>query len=712
MQMEEKVGFQLGRCYVDLARMEMRFNDQQRVSVQLKILTVLHRLAINYPNVVTRAELIADVWNGNEYVGQPALTNAVWQLRQIFEAHGERGSYIATFRKGGYQLLVQPEFETPEEMRLNAPVSQYGRSGTSNRAERRSYFFARMAARRNVLSLCALALLAIFAAWLVLNEHPRAVATAIPEQLTHSPGRELYPKLSHDGRSLAYVWVSPEGKQEIRVRSVMPGSDAEQTVHSSEYSLQSPHWINGDRALVFMQLSASENSCVIKEANLLAHEVKILIDCGSGALRKFTSSANGELLITSRDGKIVEHRYDGKSYNTLEPYCPSICNANQQIADLSLSPNGQSLLFSQQVSPLIDDVFLLQLNDRTVTQMTKGMVNIKGISWMPSQTQAVVSQQRAHRRHGVLFDIPSGRQHVLPINGFSSPHVASDNYIYFHHWVLHHHLGIINTNEAAGATPLLKSLYSTRCADYSAANQQLLYVSNETGDDQLWMSDLSGAVRTRLTYFSRQISCGRWSADGRRIVFTAQNEHFDDDALWVLNIENRSINLLKTDFRSPHRPTWSEAGDRIIVYGEQADGNVGLMSVNPENGKSLLLIKNAVHGFLGLDNTLWFTRSDQRGLWRVSIDRLAQTSLAVADCHSVFNWVVTKAKIFCEKRVRGKHEIWQFARFGDEAQRIAELPTGMIAQTGSFSFVHSSSQLIVTLDEPAESDIMRVAFQE
>ena len=52
-------------------------SEQKSVSLQPKFIAVLCLLAREYPNIVSRAEIIEQVWGGNYFVGDKALTNAV-----------------------------------------------------------------------------------------------------------------------------------------------------------------------------------------------------------------------------------------------------------------------------------------------------------------------------------------------------------------------------------------------------------------------------------------------------------------------------------------------------------------------------------------------------------------------------------------------------------------------------------------------------------
>lgn len=111
--------FYLGSCRIDASDNSLQFPAsadcvQERITLQPKFVEVLAYLAHHYPRVVTRDALITDIWEGNTYVGEKALTNAVWHLRQQLGPLGA-GEVIETVRKTGYRLCIEPRFELPAE---------------------------------------------------------------------------------------------------------------------------------------------------------------------------------------------------------------------------------------------------------------------------------------------------------------------------------------------------------------------------------------------------------------------------------------------------------------------------------------------------------------------------------------------------------------------------------------------------------------------
>lgn len=77
----------------------------ETVQVQPKIMELLVCLARHRGEVVTRAELIAEVWGG-AHVTEHAIARAVCGLRKIFGDSAQRPRVVETIPKIGYRLVA------------------------------------------------------------------------------------------------------------------------------------------------------------------------------------------------------------------------------------------------------------------------------------------------------------------------------------------------------------------------------------------------------------------------------------------------------------------------------------------------------------------------------------------------------------------------------------------------------------------------------
>lgn len=80
--------------------------DESVKTLRNKAMELLVLLASRPGQVVLRDEIVACVWDGNEYVASKGITNTIWTLRQCLGDTAETPRYIETIAKRGYRLIA------------------------------------------------------------------------------------------------------------------------------------------------------------------------------------------------------------------------------------------------------------------------------------------------------------------------------------------------------------------------------------------------------------------------------------------------------------------------------------------------------------------------------------------------------------------------------------------------------------------------------
>lgn len=102
----------VGQCVVDVASREVHAPGAERpLRLAPKSLAVLLALARQPGQVVTREQLLAEVWP-DTLPTNDVVTQAVTQLRKAFASHGgQRSEHIETIAKTGYRLMAAVVWE-------------------------------------------------------------------------------------------------------------------------------------------------------------------------------------------------------------------------------------------------------------------------------------------------------------------------------------------------------------------------------------------------------------------------------------------------------------------------------------------------------------------------------------------------------------------------------------------------------------------------
>jgi len=99
-------------------------------------------------------------------------------------------------------------------------------------------------------------------------------------------------------------------------------------------------------------------------------------------------------------------------------------------------------------------------------------------------------------------------------------------------------------------------------ASFSPDGKTILFVSNRTGNYEIYEMDLSGKT-TQLTNLGTRLGLPEISPDNKWIVFT--NRVNGDDQIWRMDRDGKEAQVIfKSDGNAAVAPTWSPNGDQIL----------------------------------------------------------------------------------------------------------------------------------------------------
>lgn len=112
---------------------------------------------------------------------------------------------------------------------------------------------------------------------------------------------------------------------------------------------------------------------------------------------------------------------------------------------------------------------------------------------------------------------------------------------------------------------------------------RIAFVSDRSGDSELWMMDWDGSNATQLTKHSSIALAPSWSPDGRHLVFTSYLR--GRPALFLLTPSEGYLKLLWDKGGVNSSPTISPDGKRI-AFASSIDGNVDIWVIPVEGGEA------------------------------------------------------------------------------------------------------------------------------
>jgi Tol biopolymer transport system component/DNA-binding winged helix-turn-helix (wHTH) protein len=563
-----------------------------------KAVAVLIELVRHAGQTVTRDQLLDRVWTGR-FPTPDVLTQAIKELRRAFADDSKPPQYIETIPKIGYRLIASvlmlgdPEGGIAVETAMPQPLVVGDREGEPANGAIVERAIAPVVEKKHArmawllaaaLAGAVLATLSI----LVLRGRVGVGAGASTEPtwkvsderaLTSDPGAERRPHLAPDGTRVAFAAADSGGApSRVVVRSIEPS----QLVHISTGGTQQeilPVWSPDGTRIAFERLR--ENGCALFVASSLGGDEREVGSCRDSNVSYYDWTPDGRSLITaqSRTG-------DGGDLALvtleLESGAKRFLDYARTPADQDLephySPDGGSIAFRRGVVPY-SDLYVMSASGGDVRQVTHIASRIRGLTWSRDGGALIFASNFAGAMSLYAVDVASGAMQPLGLSPAEYPSAARNaDAIVYEIPRTQSQLALIDLDDA-NAPP--RTLAPSTGSDYAAAlsptGDRLAFISDRSGQYQLWVLDRSTDVATPLTdKADTPVFWPRWSADGKRIV-----------AVSLASGAGRQ--LIEIDVASRRQRVLSKP-DESILFGAYADADSYLFAIGSSGRNNELVL--------------------------------------------------------------------------------------------------------------------------
>ncbi len=686
--------FSLGEYRVDLAT-QLISHLNREIRLTPKATGVLRVLATHAGRAVRRDTLLEEVWR-EAFPTDDVLSHAITELRRALGDDPRDSRVIETIPRVGYRLLVTPELTvTTGPVAINAlksapPVpALWGLGGLLVGA---ALTYLAMSRQGPVESPQAL---------------PAPLSQAVP--LTVAPGQERMPAVSADGRQIVYAAQSAPGQAyDLFIRR----SGADQPIRftaTEEASELVPTWSPDGEEVAFFRYSRDECELVIKP--LVGGFERRIGGCEPSAVTYLDWSPDGRHLAIT--GPIDQSSIGGVALldvNTGETRALPYAKARSE-HDLQpqFSPDGKSIMFRRGAYPR-SDLFMLASDGSQLTQLTDLGGQILGFDWLPDGKAAWFCSDYGGRNALWQIELATRRVQLMEIGCPYMLSIARDARVMaYQHVTVDPSLIEVNLN--AANDPVRALFMSTRIEaepSYDPEGRRVVFVSDRSGDNQLWIGDLeSGEVFQLTRHQGMNLSDPSWTPDARRVYYVGRGG--SGEAMYEADVSSGIVRRLTDNSEKVRAVSVSRDGSSVLYASNRSgDWQIWRLDLADESHTQLTVNGGTLPVDPLNDGWVYYTKLSRFGLWRIPAgggDEELVTHLLEFYNHD--SWVLNERGIYLTLIVdQSPSAIYRIPWSAEAAPELISPINGGSDMISLKDVSHDGSRMLMVRWQNTQQDIM------
>jgi Tol biopolymer transport system component len=263
------------------------------------------------------------------------------------------------------------------------------------------------------------------------------------------------------------------------------------------------------------------------------------------------------------------------------------------------------------------------------------------------------------------------------------------------------------TQPSRSATKLIASTRVDACPQFSPDGTRIVFCSDRTGADEIWVSDTARSHLVQLTSLGGPIAgTPRWSPDGRRIAFDGQR------GIHVIDVDGGPSRRVASDTPDGVVPSWSRDG-QWIYFASGRTGRLEVWKVPAAGGQAVQITKRG--GFAASESqdgkSLYYAKGIRLdGLWRVGVNGGEEAPVLDFPKASFWGyWALVKKGIYFVNTETGPQPALQFLSFADKrVVHVAALDRRPVPFLSGLAVSPDEKSILYTQEDHRSSDIILV----
>jgi Tol biopolymer transport system component/serine/threonine protein kinase len=488
---------------------------------------------------------------------------------------------------------------------------------------------------------------------------PRSHPTPKVVPLTSYPGRQVTPAFSPDGKQVAFAWDGGQGDNfDIYVKLVDAGSPLRLTNNpAKEYA---PAWSPDGRYIAFYRvLEGRAEVWMIPALGGVERKLGETVErYWAPELSNLSWSPDGKFLAVpdkssagTSFGLVLISLETGEKRTITSP-------AKEYYSDLipHFSPDGKRLAFVRATSPGRMAIYSVYITDRgeavgEARRLTPDYNWIGGLDFTADGRTIVFSPGQVISNSNLWAIAAAGGTPERLVGGENAWDISisrvSTRLLYSRLSVdpnIWRIPGLSSHNRNSPATRLIASTQQDGEPQFSRDGSKIVFTSNRSGNDAIWVCDRDGLNPVELVSFNGvMVGSPRWSPDGRWIAFDSPKAGNSD--IYVTSANGGPVRRLTSGPAENVFPSWSGDG-RWIYFGSNRSGDWQIWKMPVHGGTaSQVTKKRSMEAFESFDGKfVYYSKLGSIGLWKVPTGGGEETQ--VLDHGSQGLWALAEQGIY------------------------------------------------------------------
>ena len=423
------------------------------------------------------------------------------------------------------------------------------------------------------------------------KDRPEPTTALVPIPFTTLKGQEVMPAFSPDGNQIVFAWDGgkddAENRFDLYVKVVGAENISRLTVKPSIWL--APAWSPDGRTVAFARKSASGDSGIFEVSAIGGPERKL-----ASAAFTYTppmslswSSDGKSLAYADGDGAIRLLNRETGEVSTLAK--PAQCDRAWSPV---FSPKGPRIAFYCERNALFF-VFVIRPDGTGVRQVTNEDAGAQDLAWSADGKRVLFTNRYSSQL--VEVDVESRKSSTLIFtNDAYQPAVAlrGERLAYARSF---QNVNIWGTSLDPANQELHRLLVSStrvqRAPDISPDGKRIVFESDRSGVQEIWISGVDGSNPVQLSHFNDPLTGSpRWSPTGHLIAFDSRAG--GQASVYVVDPDGGIPKRLSASLNGVSIPTWSCDGNAIYLTSTDV-GKGEIYKVQLKGADATLILKSS-----------------------------------------------------------------------------------------------------------------------